>query len=245
MSGQWLVGVDEAGRGPVIGPLVVGALAIPASDMDELRAMGVRDSKDLSVVERERIHREIGERVEAGDWRSAIIICPPSRIDLNAQKSDLNSLEITLFSEAIDGTNLRASNGTIRADACDVDEARFGRRLAASLGEDWESWNVEAEHGMDASDPVAGGASILAKVARDAVIAEIAARTGLDIGSGYPSDQRTRVAVERLLANGKPHDCLRWSWATVADIWSATHGTPVPIRSAKGGAVVQSSLEDW
>ena len=52
MSDEWIIGVDEAGRGPVIGPLVVGALAIRASDAEELRELGIKDSKDLSVSER-------------------------------------------------------------------------------------------------------------------------------------------------------------------------------------------------
>lgn len=245
MSAEWVIGVDEAGRGPVIGPLVVGALAIPMTDLDELRTMGVRDSKDLSPSERGRIHELIEQRVEAGGWRSAVVICQPRRIDLNAQTSDLNSLEIQLFAEVICGIELEGAVGSIRADACDVDAARFARRLNTALGEAWSGWTVEAEHGMDSSDSVTGGASILAKVARDAAIHEIAIRTGLDIGSGYPSDPKTRAAVERLLANGKPHDCLRWSWATVSDIWSAMHNTPVPIRSAGGGAITQSSLDDW
>lgn len=245
MSAEWVIGVDEAGRGPVIGPLVVGALAVPASDLDALRAMGVRDSKDLTPADRERIQALIAARVEAGEWRSAVVVCEPRRIDINAQSSDLNSLEIELFAEAIDGSNLHDSRGVVRADACDVDAERFARRLRSALGEAWSGWTVEAEHGMDAKDLVAGGASILAKVGRDAAIREISARGGIDVGSGYPSDPKTRAAVERLLSNGKPHDCLRWSWATVSDIWSATHGTPVPVRSASGGAVLQSSLDDW
>ena len=245
MSANWVIGVDEAGRGPVIGPLVVGALAVSAGDIADLSTLGVRDSKDLSTAERERIQAEIAARVETGEWRSSVIICQPSQIDINAQSSDLNSLEIELFAEAIDGLNLKGSNGVVRADACDVDEQRFARRLKATLGEAWSGWTIEAEHGMDAKDLVAGGASILAKVARDAAIHEISVRTGIDVGSGYPSDPKTRAAVERLLSNGKPHDSLRWSWATVSDIWSATHGTPVPVRAADGGAVVQSSLDDW
>lgn len=245
MSEGWIIGVDEAGRGPVIGPLVVAALAVPTTDLDELRSLGVRDSKDLSATERARIRGQIDERIQNGEWRSGLVICHPKRIDLNAQTSDLNSLEIELFSEAISATNLQASNGRVRADACDVDEARFARRLVASLGEAWADWALEAEHGMDSTDPVAGGASILAKVARDAAIHEIATRTGLDIGSGYPSDQKTRAAVTKLLSDGTPHDCLRWSWATVSDLWASLHSTPVPLRSASGGAITQSSLNDW
>ena len=118
-------------------------------------------------------------------------------------------------------------------------------RLETSLGDGWKNWRIEAKHGMDSRNLVTGGASILAKVSRDSAIEEIAARTGIEIGSGYPSDKTTRVAVEKMLSNGKPHDSLRWSWATVSDIWQKLHVTPVPIRSEQGGPVVQSSLDDW
>ena len=159
--------------------------------------------------------------------------------------SDLNSLEIDLFSEAIFATDLSSDSGVIRADACDVNEDRFRNRLQSSLGEDWRNWRIDAEHGMDSKDLVTGGASIIAKVSRDSAIEEIAARTGIEIGSGYPSDKTTRSAVEKMLSNGKPHDSLRWSWATVSDIWQNLHGTPVPVRSQQSGPVLQSSLDDW
>ena len=245
MDGHWIIGVDEAGRGPVIGPLVVGALAIPSGDIDELSKMGVKDSKDMPSHKRVRISEQSTKTIEQGRWKSGLIVCKPNRIDINSISSDLNSLEIELFSEAISATKLFTQSGVIRADACDVSEERFRSRLASCLGEDWKEWNIEAEHGMDSKDVVAGGASIIAKVARDLAIEEISARTGIDVGSGYPSDQTTRIAVESLLSNGKPHDSLRWSWATVSDIWQKLHSTPVPVRSKNGGSVVQSSLDDW
>ena len=245
MGSDWIIGVDEAGRGPVIGPLVVAALAIPPNDIEKLSKLQVKDSKELSPNERLRIFAEINSHIKDGGWKSGLILCSAKRIDLNSLNSDLNSLEIDLFSEAIIATDLSIDSGVIRADACDVNEKRFAMRLETSLGKGWKNWRIEAEHGMDSRDLVTGGASILAKVARDSAIEEIAARTGIEIGSGYPSDKTTRVAVEKMLSNGKPHDSLRWSWATVSDIWQKLHGTPVPIRSAQGGPVIQSSLDDW
>ena len=245
MDSNWVIGVDEAGRGPVIGPLVVAALAIPLDDIEILSKLNVKDSKDISPNERLRIFTEINQRIEDDKWKSGLILCSPKRIDINSMTSDLNSLEIDLFSEAIFATDLSSDSGVIRADACDVNEDRFRNRLQSSLGEDWRNWRIDAEHGMDSKDLVTGGASIIAKVSRDSAIEEIAARTGIEIGSGYPSDKTTRVAVEKMLSNGKPHDALRWSWATVSDIWQKLHGTPVPIRSEQGGPVVQSSLDDW
>ena len=245
MDGNWIIGVDEAGRGPVIGPLVVAALAIPPEDINILSKLEVKDSKEISHSQRLLIFDEINRHIEDGRWKSGLIFCTAKRIDINSITSDLNSLEIELFSEAISATGLSSDSGKIRADACDVNEQRFRSRLQISLGEDWKLWKIKAEHGMDSRDLVTGGASIIAKVSRDSAIEEISARTGIEIGSGYPSDKTTRKAVETLISNGKPHDSLRWSWATVSDIWQKFYGTPVPVRSKHGGSVVQSSLDDW
>ena len=245
MGGNWTIGIDEAGRGPVIGPLVVAALAIPNEEITQLSKLGVKDSKEISRSERVRISEEISRHIEQGRWKSGIVICKAKRIDINSISSDLNSLEIELFSEAISEINIASKDGTIKADACDVNEERFRFRLESALGDGWGNWNIHAEHGMDSKDLVTGGASILAKVTRDSAIQEISSRTGLDVGSGYPSDQKTRKAVETLLSDGNIHDSIRWSWATVSDIWEKLHTTPVPVRSKDGNYIVQSSLDDW
>ena len=98
---------------------------------------------------------------------------------------------------------------------------------------------------MDSIDPVTGAASILAKVKRDAEISRIAEDVGFSVGSGYPSDTITREAVRVLVSGDLPHKDLRWSWSTVSDLWSETHGTPVPTRSEDDIAVRQTVLEDW
>jgi len=98
---DWLIGIDEAGRGPVIGPLVVSALAIPATDRSSLVDLGVRDSKDLTVHARESIQESIRQLTRQRDWGIGTIVCEPARIDVNRLDSDLNRLEIELFAEAI------------------------------------------------------------------------------------------------------------------------------------------------
>ena len=238
-------GVDEAGRGPVIGPLVVCALCIPESESGVLKSIGARDSKDLSSQRREAVAKRIHAEAGARGWGIGLVVCEASRIDANSISSDLNSLEIELFGEAIEAASPREGEGRVMADACDVDEERFAKRLASRLGEGWSSWQVVARHGMDSDDRVAGAASILAKVERDAGVARLEAEVGIRLGSGYPSDQITRQAVRGLVSGELPHDCLRWSWSTVSDAWYEAHGTLVPARSADGAAPVQSSLDEW
>ena len=240
-----VIGVDEAGRGPVIGPLVVCALCIPQSDYGTLREIGARDSKQLSSKRREEIASRIREGAESRDWGIGITICEPSRIDSNSLHSDLNRLEVELFAEAIESASESTQEGIIMVDSCDVDESRFSRRIAARLGQDWSNWEIDSRHSMDSIDPVAGGASILAKVSRDDSISRIEQEVGFTIGSGYPSDGATREAVRKLVLEELPHNDLRWSWSTVSDLWKEVHSTPVPTRSEDESVVRQTMLDEW
>ena len=92
---------------------------------------------------------------------------------------------------------------------------------------------------------MAGAASILAKVKRDAEISRIAEDVGFSVGSGYPSDTITRNAVRVLVSGDLPHTDLRWSWSTVSDLWTEAHSTPVPTRSEDDIAIRQTMLEEW
>lgn len=239
------MGIDEAGRGPAIGPLVVCSLCIPSEHSDFLVDMGVRDSKTLSSKNRDVIYSRIVEGAETHGWGIGIVICEPSRIDYNSINSDLNSLEIELFAEALAVSTSPHPSGILKVDACDVNEERFGHRLSRKLGDPWKEWKIDSRHGMDSTDVVTGASSIIAKVKRDSIVSSLSEQLGVDIGSGYPSDPKTRRAVRELVSGPLPHECLRWSWKTVSRAWSELQGTPIPIRSEHGLIASQSTLEDW
>jgi len=240
-----VIGVDEAGRGPVIGPLVVCALCVPESDRSTLRDIGVRDSKRLSAKNREEIAANIRRHAGSRGWGIGIVVCEPSRIDSNSLHSDLNRLEVELFGEAIESASENTPEGIIMVDSCDVDESRFSRRIAARLGIAWSNWEIDSRHAMDSIDPVAGAASILAKVSRDGAISRIEQEVGFAIGSGYPSDGVTREAVRKLVSGNLPHKNLRWSWSTISNLWKEVHDTPVPNRSEDESVVRQTMLDEW
>ena len=242
---EYAIGVDEAGRGPVIGPLVVCALSIPIDDYATLREMGVKDSKLLSKMRRAKIFEQIKGAVKERNWGLGIVVCEPSMIDYNSIESNLNMLEVELFTEAIRATQSQNKKGTIFLDACDVNSKRFGRNVESLLSHDWSNWRIESEHGMDASDELTGASSIVAKAIRDSAIIELSREIGLDLGSGYPSDPVTKAAVADLISGEVPHDCLRWTWSTVGNAWKSTHGTPVPIRTQRGVISYQSDLRLW
>ena len=108
------IGVDEAGRGPVIGPLVVCAFA--ATSITELEDLGVKDSKDLTKKRREELFEILSKMPHQ------VVICSPKRIDLS---TNLNQLEVELFAESLKFM----PEGEIILDACDTDAERFARNV--------------------------------------------------------------------------------------------------------------------
>jgi ribonuclease HII len=202
-----IVGVDEAGRGAWIGPLVVGAFAISEDRLPDLRACGARDSKVVAPAERERIHDLLPS---LGVARSLEL--PPPEIDRHASLGHLNALEARAFGEIL----APFSPAVAYVDACDTDAARFGRRVSTLAG---PGIRIIARHRADERYPVVGAASIVAKVRRDRAVRELGGRLGVEVGSGYPSDARTIRAVRSLLPPGSARpEWLRASWATTSRV---------------------------
>ncbi len=242
---EYSIGVDEAGRGPVIGPLIVCAISIPSSDCHVLEEIGARDSKTLSKSKRDKIYKFIREEAIERNWNIGIVECEPFRIDHNSSVSNLNDLEVTLFSEAIKNSNDNNDPGSIFLDACDVNQERFGNNVKSKLGPSWSDWKIISEHSMDSSNSLVAASSIVAKVTRDNAMQKLSNDIGIDLGSGYPSDPKTRSSINELISGENPHDCLRWTWSTVRRAWEEMHGTSVPIRYENKHIYSQTNIEHW
>ena len=242
---MYQLGVDEAGRGPVIGPLVVCALGMPTADIEILIDIGAKDSKSLTKKKRFSIAEHIYLEADKRRWDVGLITCSASRIDKEREISNLNELEVELFKEAIFATKAEKYNGEIHLDACDTNEKRFGDRVSSSLGSNWSQWSIKSKHKMDLTNILVGAASILAKAHRDKEIEKIGRLLDLEIGSGYPSDQKTRVAIKNLVKGEYPNKYLRWSWATTENVWLEENQKPIPKRSLVEANSKQSSISDW
>ncbi|MGA8710531.1 MAG: ribonuclease HII [Thermoplasmata archaeon] len=199
-----MLGVDEAGRGSLVGPLVVGGFCLDASRIDELVALGAKDSKALSPSARERIFAgldSIGTRTE--------VVLSPRTIDRAVARGGLNDLEAEAFARILRATSAEVAY----VDACDPNERRFGQRVARLAG---GSTRVISRHHADRDFTVVGAASIVAKVLRDRALSRLRQRFGDALGSGYPSDAKTIEFVTATLADGRPVPAwMRASWSTM------------------------------
>jgi len=197
-----ICGIDEAGRGPVLGPLVIAGVAVE-SDVP-FRQLGVRDSKKLSPERREALAPEI-ERI----GRCHLIVIPADEIDTARAKMSLNDFEARMFATII--SELRPV--TAYVDAADVDEIEFKRAILRELDCDVE---IVSQHEADDLFPVVGAASILAKVRRDAEMRTLAQKIGEPLGSGYPHDPVTIAFLEKWIREKgalPPHTRASWDTA--------------------------------
>jgi ribonuclease HII len=197
-----IVGVDEAGRGPVIGPLVVAGVGVE-SDVP-LRQLNVRDSKKLSPERREALAPEIEKLT-----KYEVLVIPAERIDVMRAEMSLNDFEAKLFAEVIE----RLHPETAYVDAADVDEIEFKRCVRRELRFDVE---IVSQHNADELFPVVSAASILAKVCRDREMRAIEQEIGMLVGSGYASDADTIGFLEQWIREKgslPPHTRASWDTA--------------------------------
>ena len=200
-------GIDDAGRGSMLGPLVIAGVRLDRERLAELASLGVRDSKRLSPASRERLYGRIID--VADDY--CIFRIPTRSIDASVRRHGLNTLEARHMARVVS----RLSPDTSYVDSCDVNPRRFGRRIAEMAGAG--HGRIRSYHHADDRFVVVSAASILAKVARDRAVARL--RRDHDLGSGYPSDSTTVAFVARYYeANSSMPAFVRKSWRTTQRI---------------------------
>jgi ribonuclease HII len=202
-------GIDEAGRGPVIGPLVMAGVLIEDSDEIKLKEIGVKDSKLLDKREREDLFKKILGIVK----EYKIISLTPDIIDetLKSPRTNLNMLEAETTSEILN--ELNPDKAII--DLPDRDQERYQGFIRKNLEN--KKMELITEHKADFNYPVVSAASILAKVTRDRYIEHLKETFGEDFGSGYTSDEKTVKFLEKNWNNSKVH-FIRKEWATWKDM---------------------------
>ncbi|MEM3577466.1 MAG: ribonuclease HII [Candidatus Bathyarchaeia archaeon] len=200
-----IAGVDDAGRGSVIGPLVIAGVLLKEENISKLVELKVRDSKLLSPQRREHLAVEIKRVAE----KYSVVKLSPMEIDkvvMSGRKlHKLNRLEAQAMAKIIE----ILKPDVAYVDASDVLEERFKQHILEELS---ITVQVISEHKADRKYPIVSAASIIAKVERDREIAEIAKKYG-DIGCGYPSDPKTIMFLRKCLEEfGEYPEFVRKSW---------------------------------
>lgn len=204
-----IMGADEAGRGPVLGNMVLCGALFDRRSLEELRAIGVKDSKQLSPGRREVLAKAIAEKARALE----IVEITPREIDdyRLVKKVNLNELEAQTFAGMIN----RLRPELVYLDSPDPNPELFERRIRKYLN---FSPRIVAENFADQKYTAVAAASIVAKVRRDQRLAELRQRYG-DLGSGYPADPVTIFFLKSWVRqHGSLPDFARRSWETARRI---------------------------
>ena len=213
-----VAGVDEAGRGCIIGPLVVAGIAVENEQLPALTALGVKDSKLLTAKKREAIYEQIITQVKS----FKTIKVPPAEIDkavecqIRLQK--LNRLEAKTMAQIIEALGPNEAY----VDAADIVEERFGVHISECLT---VKTKIISRHKADLLYPVVSAASIIAKVERDREIETLRSEFG-DFGSGYLHDEKTKSFITNWLKTNKDYPaCVRKSWKPAKKALSERNST--------------------
>ena len=203
-----LLGIDDAGRGPVIGPMILAGCFIDSEIEKEFRSLGVRDSKQITPRRREFLAEEIRKKAKAFD----VVIASPEEIDKSKDKgTKLNELEAIMAAKIINNINKGKGKIKIVLDCPSTSIKKWEDFLKMHIT-NLSNLEIFCEHKADKNHISVSAASILAKSEREKQMDKLKKKYGKKIGSGYTSDPKTQAFVAK---NAKNHKGLfRKSWST-------------------------------
>jgi ribonuclease HII len=212
---KFVAGIDEAGRGPLIGPLVICVAAIVEGQEPALKALGVKDSKLLTEKQREDIlvglikviHYEV-KMIEPWEVDSAVM----------SDNTNLNWLEADHAAALLNKLNVKLEDNISRCivDCPSTNISAYTNYLKEKV--DDKDIILQVEHKADMNYLVVGAASIVAKVTREKELDKIKKKLNIDFGSGYPSDPKTKAFIEKYHDHKIYQHLFRKSWETYKKI---------------------------
>ncbi len=196
--------MDEAGRGAVLGPLIVAGVLVPESEREKLWSLGVRDSKTIARPRRKAILRRLWTQGARG-WA---VVIPPEKIETQS----LTALELFAMAELI--RRLEPDEVVLDPPVGPGALPQFLRGLSQASG--FPAEKIRAFPKADQKDPVVAAASLLAKVVRDGYVLFLR-RTYGDFGWGYPGERKVQEFLREWIArHGELPPICRQRWHTVS-----------------------------
>jgi len=205
-----IVGIDEAGRGPCAGPLVLAAVAVTEEELKEIEKLPLKDSKLLTHEQRVELQKEILKITDKFYYS----IISAVEIDTKRKVTSLNEIEAMKTAELLE--KFKGIKKVI-IDLPDPTSEKYERRLRKYTNID--SYEVVAEHKADMNYKICSAASILAKEKRDECVREIEKEYNIILGSGYPHDERTIKTLHEYAKKKERPVFVRFSWVTCRRIW--------------------------
>jgi ribonuclease HII len=212
-----ILGIDDAGRGPVIGPMILAGCLIDSKIENELKKLGVKDSKQLTQKRREFLVEKIKEMAETFEVSMAF----PEEIDgKNKEGINLNALEAIKMAEVINKINKGYGKIRVVVDCPSVGIEKWKDFLKTKI-DNLSNLEVICEHKADVNHVAVSAASIIAKCVREIEMGKLKEKYGKEIGSGYCSDPLTTKFLANHLETHDSKGIFRKSWSTWKEASSA------------------------
>ncbi len=205
------LGIDDAGRGPVIGPMVLAGCLMNKKVESKLKKLGVKDSKQLTQKRRDFLVEKIKNNIETFE----VIVIPPSIIDGESEisRTKLNEIEAETCAEIINKINKGFKKIKVIIDCPSPNLTKWSDFLKLRI-KNLSNLEISCEHKADRNHVSVSAASILAKDIREKEMSVLKKKYGNNIGSGYCSDPITKRFLETNLKKYKNDGIFRKTWKT-------------------------------
>ena len=215
------LGIDDAGRGPVIGPMVLAGCILKKEDEKKLKRLGVKDSKQLTRKRRIFLVEKIKEVTEGYE----IISIFPQEIDgemANGKEDNeknkekrikLNELEAIACSKIINKLSQKYEKLNVFLDCPSISITKWDQFLRTQIT-NASNLVISCEHKADKNHVSVSAASILAKERREEEMDKLKEKYGVEIGSGYTSDPTTKKFVTKYAQKYQKEGIFRKTWQT-------------------------------
>lgn len=205
-----ILGIDDAGRGPVIGPMVLAGCLINSEIEKEFKKLGVKDSKQLTSKRREFLANIIREKSETFE----VNLTTPNEIEETNQKGiKLNEVEAIQAAKIINKINKGYKELKVVLDCPSTSINKWTDYLKTKIV-DLSNLEIVCEHKADKNHIAVSAASILAKSVRESEMDKLREKYGKEIGSGYSSDPITCKFLEDNAQKHKDSGIFRKTWKT-------------------------------
>ena len=204
-----ILGIDDAGRGPVIGPMMLAGVLVTPDQNKSLKADGAKDSKLLSHPPR----IFLAKKIKNNSIAHKVISTSAEEIDESLTSgTNLNTLEAIKTAKIINSLNNKKDQINVIVDCPSINTVAWRATLLELI--DYKSnLEISCEHKADFNHPSVSAASILAKVAREDAVTDLKKQHG-NFGSGYPSDPRTKSFLKSYGKQLSNSGLFRKTWAT-------------------------------
>jgi len=204
------LGIDDAGRGPVIGPMVLAGCLIDDKTGEKFKKLGIKDSKQVTQKRRELLEGKIKQDAEMFE---IVIIYPKEIEEKNKEQINLNELEAIACARIINKINKGFNKIKVVVDCPSPSIVKWQDLLKTKI-KNLSNLEISCEHKADQNHVSVSAASILAKCVREKEMTKLKEKYGSGIGSGYPSDPLTCRFLEKHANKYKDDGIFRKTWNT-------------------------------